>query len=1565
MSSTTNRPRLAGIRTAMNDRSNEAFTSAELAINLPTQITADILDDLEKTHNDAAAKAEKKSDDTSSSDSPPPVPVYDLPIIHIDIEYVVLDPNVGAVFYGDQTDEKSVHDPTYMLTDGRYGMARFWMPCVDSAHWCDRYLFDFDISVHPDVVVVASGDLKETVIYPNEDHFTSESHPTSKMYKYRAYTPAHASEIVVAAGPFVPLPDPVLTSTVTHFCLPGHVRELVQTGPPLFAKALAFCREFFGSDPPSSSIKHLFVDSIGSSPASSVTGAGGIIVHSGDLLHSERNIDEGLAAREAIMNGLVACYCGQFLSPRSSEDGWLISGLAAHVSTIGLSLILGRNWYKFRIYDIMEAVRQDQSCFLSTADVSRLSGPSLDAVRRRSHIIIYMIERKIGGDVLKRALRDITAEGKRTIATHVESITKALERVIPLDDLGEATLSAPIPIPVSARRLCSLNGTSGFQHVPTGVVSSGFDEAVQGVGVGPFLKRLRAICGADVRSMVRTWAASSGIPRMHAGYQYNPRKHTIEFVVKQDVPTSSSDKSRPGTLLFHGSVSIRVMEAEGAYDHSLDVSEPIFAMEVPCHSRRTKAVKGGVPEAINANSVTEASPLSWIRFDPENELCKVLTYKQHESSWASILEGERDVIGQLEGVHGLRGFTSEHSARALLTILKDEQVYWRVRAEAAAVLASSDDGLSMLISYFRSCYVDGDDGDAGHLRSNNFSNIANYFVKRAMIKAVAGARVKGSFSDSRPEGCVPIEASQFLCFVLAGHDNSGNDFDDDHYVIDLLDCISKVAVVCIGDATHDAKSDEDSCTTDKIVRHLERFRSMERLVQRRSSLVPTGLLRALIRIERAKMVHRDRLEHGSVSNALSTATYPLNTSLIDWIFELSRRNCSFECRVCAMSCFLDIYGGSPRVVSWMLTYIDRTKSMDDILTLRHEYVTDDSGDSGENGKTTRKEKLVPKKYEYSESGPFRRSLLDAFVEAAMCKDWFGKSSPMLTVLRRYDEQSIELSIRLLRLMVGDGDSRIRAGALALAKAAWGTGVPVSFLSDQEYQEAKSVPPGLFGEDVAKVIPLRSHRASSGEKVEDIKLSKKSKSKKRSKSKSSKSKKGSKKRKDRKNGKTSKSKDGKPGSSVEISGELPPKPPKPGKAMPATITIDEDGPILSTEPKVGPRGTGSRETGPALHTRRPLIPKSQPMPVTVAQSQEAFEATMPLLSSMPRSMKEPNVAERSSSGYHNSPVAKSPLPSTSLGNRVPASRPLPPAGGVAKSSRRGGVRGKIELRSLPADVIDVDDVPTPKLSSRPLSTKGRDEKQTREEIEPVTQEDEATVAVEGANRGKEASAGRGQKAGHVESRPRLPAIPRSKPVAEILALDRTEPRREVRESVSERNQGTEGMFDWHPLDEEDKRLLLESWQREKRERHGRRERHGDGNDEQVANGGEGDSRDVEGRSQGYVDENGVLMLGHDNVEAAENGEADEKDLKREEKKKRKRKRDGSDRDEEEKRKKKKKKKKKKRRESDGKDLDELGDGGPVEGDCSANGRSVGEGSQRIGKIQIKIPSRNSEPVSLSD
>lgn len=1469
VSSQHSRHRMKNVELSLSKRDDESRRCSELLISIPTKVTADFLADLHRLR----PNLDSIDESDISGNSPPPCPIYELPLLHIDIEYAVLDPNAGAIFYGNRSDESGVRDPVYMLTDSRFGMARFWMPCVDSLNWCDRYLFDFDISVDPTLTAVASGELDEVVLLTNNTSPSASQREVCKTYKFRSEIPAHASEIVVAVGPFVVLPDPVLSSTVTHFCLPGHAHELVFTGPSLFSKAFAFCKDYFSSDPPTSSFKQLFLGSTGLHPEASIAGAGGVVVHSGDLLHTERCIDEAIIAREAVMSAVVRMYFGRFLRPRTSEDGWLITGLAAHVTALGLQLILGRNWFKFHIFELMEDLQKERSVDLSSADVDRLTGSMLESVRRRSHIILYMIERRIGGDVLKRASRDIIAEGKRSVSSCVNNIDKALVRQVILDEVGESTMTARL-LP-KRRELKDLYRDPGAEVVPNAAVSSGFDEAVQGVAVGPFLKRLRAICGTDVRSMVRLWASSPGIPRMQVGYQYNPRKHTIEVVVKQEPPTDAKNalnSPRP-TLQFHGSIGLRVMEAEGAYDHTLEISDLIFAVEVPCHSRR-KAGKGSGTEETNPNAVTQASPLSWIRFDPENEWCKEVTFKQHESSWASVLEGERDCIGQLEACRGLKGFTTEQSAKKLLSVLKDGQTYWKVRAEAAAVLASSTEGLRMLIDYFRSCYVDGDNEGGGHLRANNFSNIANYFVKRAMLKAIASARVKGSNSSLR-HGSVPLEASQFLCFLLSGHDNADNDFDDDHYVIELLESVTNVAVECTEDEVHQNAGEGGSSTTVTIVKHLERFRSIERMIQRRSSLVSCALAKALARIEKANMIHEDKTKSGSVSMELRSGIRSPNLTIVRGLFEACRRENNMEDRLSSLLSLVSAYGGNIEVANWVMSFVDRTSENEDIITLRHGIC------NGYEKSENERIRVTGMCHDYCETPLFRYRLLDALCEAASSKEWYSSSSPLLLGIRSHTAASIGFCIRLLRIIVGDADPRVRASALQLARVAWGLGVPVCLMSQMEYIEAKHLITSGICPEAQEIVPMHSHGVGSSVEIVEVSQDGTAKVK-------------SGRTKGVKNGKSKNKKS----AANETSADLPPKL---SKSLPVQDLINDpieiEVPVLSTEAKVKSRPRRN------IVVPLPVEPDVQPVlpPVPALETKRPVK---PMLKSVPVSALKPPLQ----------PLSKSTPPTPKLSS-IPWSKSSKP---VSKN------QSPARVETLPPRPLVQD---YKKANSQIVSNSTQD-------INPKVQKLAIPRSVAINTDGKPDS-------GSSLNRNLLRSVPPKPAKRDIKSVN----------------------FSWHPLDEEDSEYLKQAWEGS---RVGKAPMNLNVNSKRMELG-EVESTAPKVREQTSqpdkrkreVENVDIHHHYEDIAEVSESKVNGEEGDHKKKKKKKKRKRE-HDEDDEHRRK---KKKKKKKRESDDHRT------GSKSGHISDYGDGLESGSRdeskKIGKMKIKLPSRNTSQLTSAD
>lgn len=117
------------------------------------------------------------------------------------------------------------------------------------------------------------------------------------------------------------------------------------------------------------------------------------------------------------------------------------------------------------------------------------------------------------------------------------------------------------------------------------------DEAYGLLDVASFLKRLRANSGTDVKGLVRDWANSLAVPRFECGYRYDPRKHQVEFVVKQDLSRGGVRKSgRTDTAHpFTGSLTVRITELEGVqHDHIIDIRDEVTSpFAFPQNSLRT------------------------------------------------------------------------------------------------------------------------------------------------------------------------------------------------------------------------------------------------------------------------------------------------------------------------------------------------------------------------------------------------------------------------------------------------------------------------------------------------------------------------------------------------------------------------------------------------------------------------------------------------------------------------------------------------------------------------------------------------------------------------------------------------------------------------------------------------------------------------------------------------------------------------------------------------------------------------------------------------------------------
>lgn len=1040
----------------------------ELHITVPPGEAANLVDDL------LAAEREINGANIANIPKTPNAELHDLPKLTVSITYELCNPVRGATFYGSSKIEDALSNPMYLLTESRYGLARTWMPCVDTLNWCDRCFFDIDVTVSRDLVVVASGDLITTteVTQPGNDDSGQRL-----MFRYRSTVPAHAREIVVAAGPFMPFSDPLLPNTVTHFCLPGHASELVHTSPPIFEKALAFCRDYFGFDPPCTSFKQLFVGPLGEEKSANYCAGGGLAVLSGNLLHTSRNIDAGFLAREAIVSTLVQSYIGCLLRPREANDAWIISGLSAHVTARGLRTILGHNWYRFRILDEMDALCQElpsESIMLAHVDPGVHVDLFAQRCQRKAHIVVYMIERRIGSDIMRRALRDLVAEGRNVIVALSAQLdrvrkTQENENITLRESMHNFAVKAFSTTPNSLELSKPANeadddeddedvSPAASKRVGSNGAANGFDDGLLGIGVYHFMKRLRAICGTDVKVMVRLWASSRGVPRMQSSYRYHSRRHRIEFVAVQEaVEPNSLYKGKEG-LQFAGTVNVRIMEVEGAYEHAVEIRDSLLTTELPCNSRRTKKAVSQTDKDVRDDPL-RCSPIVFVRVDTDMEWCLDMNLKQPDSALIAMLQSERDSIAQYRACQALARCNDPAAVKALAAILEDDQVYWRVHAEAANSLVLCSGGLDALLAFCRSRYTDRGEDGRDNVRLNNFSNFSEYFVKRAIVKAIANAKeIKIGAIDRK----ILPQAVDFIMNMLMGNDNAGNVCDDDYYVADLITQAGRIAVESVGNQPQGISKEEDSSFSTRAMQEIARYRSLDRLIPSKTGAVTCAVIKASAIYEVARLTSLQKRGYGTPLENISRGQHRPNEELSRLLYDNCTSRSPLLVRIQALQSLALVYSGDLTVCLWLLNGVDRYHSGMDIINPKFAPSSNTS-------------------IETSESPKIRRAIMEGLNVAVRPKQWGGLTPPLITALRKNTKRAREICIRLRRLIVGDLDDHIRLTAYSFASQVWGVGAPVCLMGRTEYAKMCNLVArhGTNNPDMKKLIVADEMRKQIG------------------------------------------------------------------------------------------------------------------------------------------------------------------------------------------------------------------------------------------------------------------------------------------------------------------------------------------------------------------------------------------------------------------------------------------------------------------------------------------------------
>lgn len=120
-------------------------------------------------------------------------------------------------------------------------------------------------------------------------------------------------------------------------------------------------------------------------------------------------------------------------------------------------------------------------------------------------------------------------------------------------------------------------------------------------------------------------------------------------------------------------------------------------------------------------------------------------------------------------------------------------------------------------------------------KPNNFSNLPDYFLQKAMVIA---------FSEIRDEtGLPPLKVRQFLLDLLKYNDNTGNEFSDSYYVATLISAVGD-SLIPVGES-QGAMDAETEQLLEAAKAEIDRFRTLDYVVPSYHNVVTIACLQVI------------------------------------------------------------------------------------------------------------------------------------------------------------------------------------------------------------------------------------------------------------------------------------------------------------------------------------------------------------------------------------------------------------------------------------------------------------------------------------------------------------------------------------------------------------------------------------------------------------------------------------------------------------------------------------------------------------------------------------------------
>lgn len=714
--------------------------------------------------------------------------------LRVGIEFSLEEPAGGIHFVipDDGTDNPNamIDLGAHMFTYGHENSSRLWFPCVDS--YAEPCTWKLEFTVDEKMTAVSCGDLVEVVMTPDLRR---------KTFHYVMNTPICAPNIALAVGPFEIYVDPHMHE-VTHFCLPN-LLPLLKNTVRYMHEAFEFYEEALSTRYPFSCYKQVFVDEFENGCHAYAT----MTILSSHLLHSIAIIDQTFVSRTIMSKAIAEQFFGCFITMKNWNDAWLARGIAEYLCGFYSKKCFGNNAYRAWVQqELAEVVQYEE----------KYGGIILDSSQPPAPLPVANQSTKIVQEQKIESVHYFPIKNLHTLSPkYIEMMRKKAHLVIRMLEhrIGHALL-----LQVFNKQLALASNAASTK------ISSGLWHQLL-ITTNVFTKAIFTVTGKEMAVFIDQWVRTGGHAKFSMTSIFNRKRNTIELEIRQESVNQKGVKKYVGPLL------VQLQELDGTFKHTLQIENTVVKADITCHSKSRRNKKKKIPlctgEEVDMDlTVMDESPVLWIRLDPEMTLMRHCNIEQPDFQWQFQLRHERDVTAQLDAIQALEKYGTPATRMALTDTIESEQVFYEVRCEAAKCLTKvanamvSWQGPPAMLQIFRKLFGS---FSAPHIaRQNNFTNFQHYFLQKTIPVAMAGLR--------SAHGICPPEIMRFLLDLFKYNDNVKNHYSDVYYRSALIEALGNSITPVISVIRQGAPITSENLTADAklVLEEVTRIMNLEK-----------------------------------------------------------------------------------------------------------------------------------------------------------------------------------------------------------------------------------------------------------------------------------------------------------------------------------------------------------------------------------------------------------------------------------------------------------------------------------------------------------------------------------------------------------------------------------------------------------------------------------------------------------------------------------------------------------------------------------------------------------------